>query len=193
MKKIRIGNDVTIKWKVFVNGGKTFLTSFKNIEVLLLDSAQRVMPVDLTDIRDDTITLKLYGYKMLGSNSMWKTGNYSLELYINKNERGQAVADLQNAFALVDRTSEAGGDSQDVDVDTEIEIEPLSIAVGIAGSNGKSAYEIWLAQGNEGTEQDFLNSLKPAPVTLESLGLTIDTQDNTLTINGKSFYLTPVE
>ena len=30
----------------------------------------------------------------------------------------------------------------------------------IAGNDGKSAYEIWLEQGNTGTEQDFLNSLK---------------------------------
>ena len=29
----------------------------------------------------------------------------------------------------------------------------------VVGDNGKSAYEIWLDQGNTGTEQDFLNSL----------------------------------
>jgi len=31
---------------------------------------------------------------------------------------------------------------------------------GTDGLNGKSAYEIWLDQGNSGTEQDFLDSLK---------------------------------
>ena len=31
---------------------------------------------------------------------------------------------------------------------------------GRPGDNGKSAYEIWLEQGNEGTEEDFLESLK---------------------------------
>lgn len=31
---------------------------------------------------------------------------------------------------------------------------------GEKGENGKSAYEIWLEQGNSGSEQDFLNSLK---------------------------------
>ena len=31
---------------------------------------------------------------------------------------------------------------------------------GDKGEQGLSAYEIWLSQGNEGTEQDFLNSLK---------------------------------
>lgn len=32
--------------------------------------------------------------------------------------------------------------------------------VKLSGKDGKSAYEIWLEQGNSGTEQDFLNSLK---------------------------------
>lgn len=31
---------------------------------------------------------------------------------------------------------------------------------GVAGVNGKSAYDIWKEKGNTGTEQDFLNSLK---------------------------------
>lgn len=31
---------------------------------------------------------------------------------------------------------------------------------GDPGENGKSAYEIWIAKGNTGTEQDFLDSLK---------------------------------
>lgn len=32
----------------------------------------------------------------------------------------------------------------------------------IQGAEGKSAYEVWLEQGNTGTEQDYLNSLKGA-------------------------------
>lgn len=31
----------------------------------------------------------------------------------------------------------------------------------VNGTNGLSAYDIWLQQGNSGTQQDFLNSLKP--------------------------------
>lgn len=30
----------------------------------------------------------------------------------------------------------------------------------VVGADGKSAYQIWLDNGNTGTEQDFLNSLK---------------------------------
>ncbi len=34
------------------------------------------------------------------------------------------------------------------------------VCFAACGVNGKSAYEIWLEQGNTGTEQEFLNSLK---------------------------------
>lgn len=32
---------------------------------------------------------------------------------------------------------------------------------GDKGSEGKSAYDVWISNGNTGTEEDFLNSLKP--------------------------------
>lgn len=36
----------------------------------------------------------------------------------------------------------------------------LNTGGGGAGSNGKSAYEIWLELGNEGSEEEFIASLK---------------------------------
>ena len=39
----------------------------------------------------------------------------------------------------------------------------ISEGGGGIGEDGKSAYEIWLEQGNVGTEEDFLQSLKGAP------------------------------
>ena len=39
----------------------------------------------------------------------------------------------------------------------------------VKGIDGKSAYEIWLEQGNTGTEQDFLDSLKGEPFTFDDL------------------------
>lgn len=40
------------------------------------------------------------------------------------------------------------------------EINVNIIGTGARGKEGKSAYEIWLDLGNEGTEQEFLASLK---------------------------------
>lgn len=45
-------------------------------------------------------------------------------------------------------------------VRNEIKVEIIGIGTGARGKEGKSAYEIWLDLGNEGTEQEFLASLK---------------------------------
>lgn len=37
---------------------------------------------------------------------------------------------------------------------------PIEVILKTIGPSGLSAYEIWLRQGNIGTEQDFLDSLK---------------------------------
>ena len=42
---------------------------------------------------------------------------------------------------------------------TSVKIEQI----GKKGDNGKSSYTTWLENGNSGTEQDFLNSLKGEP------------------------------
>ena len=44
--------------------------------------------------------------------------------------------------------------------ETFIDIGTERIPTGGSGADGKSAYEIWLEQGNTGTEQDFIDSLK---------------------------------
>jgi hypothetical protein len=43
---------------------------------------------------------------------------------------------------------------------------------GPAGANGQSAYDLWLAQGNTGTQQDFLNSLQGTTGAQGPIGLT---------------------
>jgi hypothetical protein len=44
----------------------------------------------------------------------------------------------------------------------------------VVGENGKSAYEIWLDNGNTGTEQDFLESLKGETQDLSAYALKAD-------------------
>lgn len=46
----------------------------------------------------------------------------------------------------------------------------LNTGGGGAGSNGKSAYEIWLELGNEGTEEEFIASLKGPKGDTGSIG-----------------------
>lgn len=41
-----------------------------------------------------------------------------------------------------------------------IDLFSVELPIGIVGKDGLSAYEIWLNEGNTGTEEDFLASLK---------------------------------
>ena len=54
------------------------------------------------------------------------------------------------------------GASDAEDVNPEVSAELAAI---IKGDPGKSAYQVWLDEGNTGTEADFLASLKGAPFT----------------------------
>lgn len=52
-------------------------------------------------------------------------------------------------------------------VTTTPHIVTLTAATGgLKGDRGDSAYQIWLNEGNEGTEQDFLDSLRPFNMTI---------------------------
>ena len=53
---------------------------------------------------------------------------------------------------------------------------------GKNGQDGKSAYQIWLDLGNSGSEQDFINSLKPKVERHAPTGYTLDTSTKPWTI-----------
>lgn len=58
---------------------------------------------------------------------------------------------------------------------------------GQAGAPGKSAYQIWLEQGNTGSEQDFLDSLVSGGSSSGSGGDTSDTTSNRYFANTKEY------
>lgn len=58
------------------------------------------------------------------------------------------------------------------EADSLVAVPLPSYTKGDNGADGKSAYEVWLEQGNEGSEQDYIESLrgKPgAPLTFDDL------------------------
>lgn len=55
----------------------------------------------------------------------------------------------------------------------------ITVGRGLLGHDGKSAYDIWLEEGNVGTEEDFLNALHGAVDTIA------DTGSINLTLTGK--------
>ena len=87
---------------------------------------------------------------------MRKTNNYELALY-DKEDKMAITAEedsLNHNMEIIDEILGEKPSMQDVVDFAEANKEMLK------GEDGKSAYEIWLEQGNTGTEQDFLDSLK---------------------------------
>lgn len=78
-----------------------------------------------------------------------------------KDKAGQLYYPATTTEAIVDRTRRKG---LNVILD---DMEEAINNAGTEGKEGKSAYEIWLEQGNSGTEQDFLDSLKGADAVID--------------------------
>lgn len=169
MKKIRIQNDIRIKWRVFRYGEPEDLTS-KNVVVKLLDPKGRVAPVTY-EIEGNEVTIDFEG------RNQSVVGVYSLLLVENGGEVGMVTLDEANVFQLVPSSKSEGGtdfavaEVQKVEMSTDLDIP----------ANGLSAYEIWLKHGNNGTEEDFLASFSTPKLDIDENGV--------LTYNGMRYQL----
>lgn len=133
MKKIRLGKDMTIKWKLKPLSDE--------LTLILIDSRANKIKLDYI-IEDGSIVAKYLGKEQK------YFGTYSVICYLNYNKENQSVIDRKYAFKLV-----CDSDNED----SVIELEDDEFSVGVKGD---SAFRTWLNLGNKGTEQDFINSLK---------------------------------
>lgn len=97
-------------------------------------------------------------------------GDYGLEVTFRLNGKDKRFfvekdAEGNPMFTVVDRiesdsddTAEGEGEGGGIAIELTIQPENIDFS-GAQGPAGKSAYQSWLDQGNEGTESDFLASL----------------------------------
>lgn len=149
MKKIRIGNDIACVWTVCRNGQPEDFSN-KNLQLYLLNQYGVKVDMDFTFDEGGKIKFTFYG------KDQTTTGAYRCILVENKGEEGMNTVDSCDAFTLVSR-----GDVTCCSDIYEGTLELCSnIVSGLKGEKGDSAYQVWLSEGNEGTEGDFLASLK---------------------------------
>ena len=146
MKKIRIGKDIKCKWKVTIND--RYINNSDDITLYLITPRLDRLVQEYI-IEDGTLIFTYYGKQQQ------HTGEYTLVLYLNKDNTNQSVIDT-TAFTLVRSVA----DENDNDVDN-IECEEINIQGNLTIA-GASAYETWLELGNSGTKEDFIKSLKGA-------------------------------
>lgn len=146
MKNIRIGNDITAKWTVLTNGEAAALEG-RDLDLLLVGPYGEKTELPYTV--EDTNVLK---FAVFGTQQK-ETGEYRLELWENKGGIRQAVADECKAFSLVPLSCEGTADLSNA----ILEIGPSDLKIS---NHGLSAYEIAVAHGFEGSEEEWLDSLK---------------------------------
>lgn len=160
MNRIRIGKEFTVRWSVTVNGGDSELASF-DFTVLMQYPSKRNLKMDFTIDGNDIVI-------PINRDLQTEIGKYTLELWANKDKEGQSVIDYCDAFSLVPRSCMENESQSESDIETveDINLSTSGIEIGVIG---KSAYQIWLENGNEGTEQDFLSWIKkPAEESAQS-------------------------
>ena len=153
--KRRLGTTLRPHIPVLTHGNPLALDG-RDITVLLIDPLGSSTQVDFTVTNGNVVSFTYEG------KVQQELGTYRVEIYENKDQDGQKVFDL-DVFTLVPRSrmeTEDIGHLADVDID---------ISAGNLSLVGKSAYEIAVERGFEGTVDEWLASLKP------DIDLSIDT------------------
>ena len=117
-------------------------------------------------LQDPNNSIKAFIPWMLATGAVVSGKNYLLR------SDTTSLAPTPFVFTAVEGQEKLTGGSGILLNGNEISVDPDSLPAGptgpagpagAAGADGKSAYQVWLDQGNTGTEQDFLNSLQGAP------------------------------
>ena len=147
MMKIRIGNNVSIRWQVTTNGEVTPLSG-RNLALMLSIGSLQPFPLDFSVIDTNVIAATYHGIDQR------YVGVYSLTLWEDYGTEAQSVVDHCDAFELVPCSCDE--ESADDLSDSSIEVTS-NLVIGIAGL---SAYEVAVKNGFEGDETEWLASLK---------------------------------
>ncbi|MCI6619634.1 MAG: hypothetical protein MSD82_12365 [Prevotella sp.] len=146
MKKIRINNDITVKWRVTTNGEAVSLEG-RQLQLTVSNMYRRRL-IEEFDVSGNIVTFVYPGADQR------ECGVYTAIL--QDTTEGMRTVDKVQAFELVRHSIDQSGAD-----DSNITTEAVEIDADIeAGIEGKSAYEVAVRNGFSGTEAEWLASLK---------------------------------
>lgn len=158
MKRIRIGNDIPIRWTI-LRSGQPEDFSGKTLKVLMRSVKEAV------EVTDYEIDGNVISWTFFGKNQK-SGGTYSFTLIENEGMPEMFTTDACDALLLVNCSCQqdvCDGDSS-IDMTSDAESPDISCMSSIEiPANGKSAYEIAVENGFEGTEEEWLASLQGPP------------------------------
>lgn len=150
MRKIRLGKDIRISWRVRVDGGSRDLAGL-DLTLELHDERRRtVRTLDFTTA-GDKLFCTVRGRDQAG------LGAHSLTLWLNRGKDGQSVLDASDAFCLVPRTEMEGGTDND-----NLATETVELAGDL--STDSVPHEVY----------ERIEALEEAKVSLRVIGKTIE-------------------
>lgn len=149
MQKIRAEKEFIVRWSGILTNGQPDSLEGRDLSLYLINPYGAESRQEMA-VEGNTVTFRVY------ADTCKAYGQYRLKLYENKGKVGQTVLDQCEGFCIVATTCQEGGITQGLDLDI-IELSGGDMAIGI---QGRSAYEIAVANGFEGTEAEWLASLK---------------------------------
>lgn len=156
----RIGKDICISFDVKTNGEFIPLEG-RNLTLELTHEYGNRKKIPFT-VSGHKVTLTFHGREQQ------MVGRYRLTLWENLGCDGQSVVDTCDGFELVPcscQENDGGADGLEVE---SIDLGAVSLEVGVRGD---SAYETWLKDGHEGTEEDFLAWLREPAASAAAVAL----------------------
>ncbi len=168
--KRRIGNDYTFTWPFEVRTGEQTTEPYdltgRVFQLYMVGQLETFeIPADEIEVDGDEITWTWHG------KDQRYPGLYNAKLVENGGEDGMITVDVKYAVTLVPHTwQEAGTDDGCISLEsvelvaTEVSMTPGPRGPqGEDGVDGKSAYEVAVDNGFEGTEEEWLESLHGGP------------------------------
>lgn len=129
MRKIRIGKDIIIKWKVTINTGLPLDEA--DLTLVMVNPRLQLTTLDFT-IEDDEYVVA----KFKGTDHKY-CGVHKLTLWLNKGKENQSALDSIDAFRLVMFTSEEQDDDESIANEVvELEGEITTTDKGQKGDKG---------------------------------------------------------
>ena len=146
MRRIKIYNDITVRWTITTNGAAESLEG-RNLSLILRNYLSKCI-INEYSVSGNTIT---FVYPATAQRAL---GEYTVELIDTTD--GTRSVDMCNAFELVAHTEQQNGAD-----DSNLVTEPVELTSDMQfGFEGKSAYEVAVKNGYIGTETEWLASLK---------------------------------
>lgn len=155
MKKIRYGNDIPIAWTINRNDQPEDFTG-KQLQLTMIGTS------GTTEVTDYTIEGNVLRWMFWGKDQH-KPSTYHFCLVENGGEEGMFTIDTCDVLKLVGRSCAADDCDGPFTMQVTSNIDDKGVtcsSVITVPANGLSAYEIAVRHGFEGTEEEWLESLK---------------------------------